>query len=57
MLYIYTITGGIPNDGTPVAQTITVHPALTAIYDIIGIAGIILAIACGIFNFMNRKKK
>ena len=57
MMLIILITGGIPNDGTPVAHTVTVHPALTIVYDIIGIAGIILAIACGIFNFINRKKK
>lgn len=56
-MLIILITGGIPNDGTPVALTVTVHPALTIVYDIIGIAGIILAIACGIFNFINRKKK
>ena len=54
---VLSMIEGIPNDGTPVSHIVTVHPAITAIYDIAGVAGIILAISCGIFNFIHRKKK
>lgn len=53
---LYPIVG-IPYDGTPVQEIVTVAPGLTAIYSIIAVAGIMLAVVCGIFNFIHRKKK
>ena len=50
-------TEGIPNDGTPVRNIVTVSPAVTAIYSLASVAGFILAFACAVFNFVHRKKK
>ena len=61
-MYLFVINqplfvDGIPNDGTPVKHTVTVSPAVTAIYSLASVAGIILAFACGVFNFVHRNKK
>ena len=53
---IYCIDG-IPYDGEPEVEVVTVHPALTALVLILTTAGVIFAIACMIFNFVYRNRR
>ena len=57
MLCVSTIDSIIPYDGVPRKEILTVHPALTAIFIIVGSVGILFAIACLIFNIICRNAK
>ena len=50
-------SGPVPYDGVPDKTTISVHPALTAVFVVLACAGIALAIVCIAFNFMYRKSR
>ena len=50
-------TDGIPNDGVPIEEVVTVSLALTVVYMILAVAGIVFAIICLIFTLIFRKKK
>ena len=53
----HTITGGAPYDGRARNRTSTAHYALTSIYSIAAIAGIIYAVICLVFNTVFRNKR
>ena len=50
-------TDGYPPDGTPIQIIHTYKIGLTVLYDLIAVAGLVLAIACAVFNFIFRSKK
>ena len=51
------ITDGIPNDGIPRKDTVTIAIPLSVVYTILAIAGLLFSVACLIFNFIFREKK
>ena len=48
---------GIPNDGIPIEEVVTVSVGLTVVYVILAFAGLVFAIVCLIFTLRFRKKK
>ena len=48
---------GIPYDGEPIQDTVEINPALTVLMILLAAAGATFAIACMIFNFINRKRR
>ena len=49
--------GGVPYDGSPVHVLVTVSLPLTVVYYLIATVGVVLAVACCVFNFTFRKRK
>jgi len=54
---MFSLTGGIPPDGTPVQIIHTYKTGLVVFYYILAAIGVVLAIVCGVFNFVYRKRK
>ena len=50
-------TDGVPHDGVPIEKTVTVHVSMTVIFSAASAIGIIFAIACVLFNFVQRNKQ
>ena len=50
-------TGGIPYDGVPISEIVTVSVPVTVIFTIAGVSGIGFAAFFGAFNFIYRKKR
>ena len=50
-------TEGIPNDGIPIEDVVTVSVALTVVYVILATAGLVFAVACILFNIIFREKR
>ena len=48
---------GIPFDGVPIEEVVTVHIAVTVIIIVLAGCGIILTVACLVFNFLFRESK
>jgi len=48
---------GIPYDGVPLEEVVTVHTSVTVIIIFLACCGIILTDACLVFNFLFRKRK
>ena len=48
---------GIPNDGIPIEDVVTVSVGLTVVYVILAFAGLVFAVVCLIFTLIFRKKK
>ena len=48
--------GGIPYDGVPNEEVVSVSLGLAVVFFILATAGILFALACIIFNFVYRKK-
>ena len=48
---------GIPPDGFPREEIVTVHLSVTVIFVILASVGVVFTIACLIYNFLFRKKK
>ncbi|CAI8049960.1 Gamma-aminobutyric acid type B receptor subunit 2, partial [Geodia barretti] len=48
---------GIPYDGVPFKDVVTVSVALTVVYVILATAGLVFAVACVLFTLVFRKKK
>ncbi len=57
MICITDIPGSIPYDGVANKELVTVHPAISGIYLTFACTGIVFAIACLIFNLINRDAK
>jgi len=51
------VTDGVPYDGVPLEQVVTVHTSVTVIIIFLVCCGIILTAACLIFNFVFRDRK
>ncbi len=49
--------GGVPYDGRIVTVLVTVSVPLTIVYYLLATAGIVMTIACCVFNFTFRKTK
>ena len=47
---------GVPNDGIPIEEVVTVSEALTAVYVIFAVAGLVYAVVCLLFNLIYRKR-
>lgn len=56
-LLYFTLTDGVPPDGTPLKVFNGVHITITVVYDVLAIVGIMLAITCVIFNVVFRDRK
>ena len=48
---------GAPYDGSPVHVLVTVSLPLTVVYYLMATVGIVLAVACCVFNFTFRKTR
>ena len=48
---------GIPNDGIPLKDTVTVAIPLTVMFILLATAGLVFTIVCLAFNFIFRNKK
>ena len=48
---------GVPIDGTPIEEVVTVSLGLTVVYVILAAAGIVFAIVCLSFTLIFRNKK
>ena len=48
---------GIPNDGIPIEEVVTVSISLTVVYVILATAGLVFAVVCLLFNLIYRQKK
>jgi hypothetical protein len=54
----YMLSGGnVPYDGSPVDAVDHTHVALTVIYCLLGILGLVFAVACLIFNSLFKNKR
>ena len=51
------ILDDIPNDGIPIDDVVTVSLALTVLYVIFAVAGIVFAVICPVFTLIFRNKK
>ena len=47
---------GIPNDGIPIEEVVTVSVALTVVYVILAVAGLVFAMGCLLFNLLFRQR-
>ena len=54
---ILIAAGGTPHDGSPAHVLVTVSFPLAMVYYTLASVGLILALACCMFNFIYRKKK
>ena len=52
-----TFLDGVPNDGVPIEEVVTVSVGLTVAYVIVSTAGLIFAVACISFTLIFRQKK
>ena len=48
---------GIPSDGIPIEEVLTVSLALTVVYVTLATAGIVFAVVCLLFTLIFRNKK
>ena len=48
---------GIPNDGIPIEEVVTVSLGLTVVYVVLATAGIAFAVVCLTFTLIFRRKK
>ena len=55
--YLTLILVGIPYDGVPVEEVVTVHISATVIIALLATAGLMFTAVCLIFNFVFRKRK
>jgi gamma-aminobutyric acid type B receptor len=53
----FSFPEGIPNDGIPIEDVVTVSVALTVVYVILATAGLVFAVACILFNIIFREKR
>ena len=51
------ITDGIPYDGVPIEDEVTVEVALTVFFSILASVGVVFVVVCLVFNFVFRKKE
>ena len=57
MYNMSNFTDGIPNDGIPIEEVVTVSLGLTVFYVILATAGLVFAAACLIFILVFRGRK
>ena len=55
-LYIFCVDG-IPNDGIPIEEVVTVSTALTVMYVLLAVAGFVFSVVCLLFITIFRRKK
>ena len=48
---------GIPSDGIPIEEVVTVAVPLTVVYVILATAGLLFTVVCLAFNFIFRKRR
>ena len=57
MYCMYTCTDGVPSDGVPMEEVVTVSLFLTVVYVILATFGIVFAVVCLMFTFIFREKR
>ena len=55
--FILMCTEGIPHDGIPEEEIVTIHTSVTVIFVLLASAGVVFTVACLLFNFVFRKRK
>ena len=50
-------TDGIPHDGIPEEEIVTIHLSVTVIFILLSSAGVVFTVACLLFNFAFRNRK
>ena len=48
---------GVPYDGVPEEEVVTVHTSVTVILAILATAGLVFTVVCLAFNFIFRKRR
>ena len=56
-LHYVTFPDGVPNDGIPIEDVVTVSLDLTVVYVILAIAGMVFAVACLAFTLIFRERR
>ena len=51
------LEGGVPFDGIPIQELVSIEPVVTSVFVTLATAGILLAVVCIVFNFMFRDRK
>ena len=54
--FLIIITDGIPNDGLPIEDIVTVHIGLTVVYVTLATTGLVFAVVCLVFNRCFRQR-
>ena len=54
---MYNCADGIPSDGIPIEEVVTVSIGLTVVYVILASVGIVFAIICLTFTFIFRERR
>ena len=57
LVVVHLYTDGVPYDGVPRKELVTIHPALTALVSVLVAVGLVLSVVCLVFNIVFRKKK
>ena len=55
--HVHVHTEGIPYDGVPRQEVVSIHPSLTAIVALLVAAGLTFSVVCILFNMIFRKRK
>ena len=51
------LADGIPNDGVPIEKVVTVSVALTVVYVVFAVAGLVFTAVCLLFTIIFRDKR
>ena len=51
------LADGIPNDGTPIEEVVTVSVALTVVYVVFAVAGLVFTAVCIMFTIIFRERR
>ena len=57
LLTICVFPDGIPSDGIPIEEVVTVSVVLTVVYVILATAGLVFAAVCLIFTLIFRQRR
>ena len=52
-----SMADGIPNDGIPIEEMVTIALPLTVVFVILATAGLLFTVVCLAFNFIFRERK
>ena len=57
IIWLCLLIDGIPNDGIPDEDIVTVHIGITVVYVTLATAGLMFAVVCLVFNLVFRQKR
>ena len=56
-IYLPSSSDGIPNDGIPIEDLVTVSLVLTIVYALLAVSGLVFAVVCVFFTLIFRNRK